>query len=203
VANYDFNNFRVRTVVKPLKTLAINGSLIVRDNDNPSFTQTPFPQPFGVTINSRIFSGSVDWTPNSKFDLSAGYTHTRVSSDAAIIFFLNFNETLGDSLYFMRDNFFFMNSRVQLHPRVTLFGGFRVNKDTGQGDRVPTSPTQILSSYPLKFSTLEGRLSINLLRQLDWNAGWQYFSYIEKTGLSRDYRANLAYVSLTFRFNRE
>ena len=204
VANYNFNNYRVRAVVKPTKTLAINGSLIVRTNDNPSITQTGFPQPFGVNINSRIFSGSVDWTPNSKFDLSAGYTHTHVDSDAAIIFFVaNAAQQLGHSLYFMRDNFVFLNSRIQLHPRAAVFAGFRVNKDTGQGDQLPTSPTEILSSYPLKFASPEIRLSVNLLKQLDWNAGWQYFSYDEKSSLTRDYRANLGYVSLTFRFNRE
>jgi hypothetical protein len=204
VANYNFNNYRARTVVKPAKTLAINGSLVVRNNDNPSITQTGFPQPFGVTINSRIFSGSIDWTPNSKFDLSAGYTHTHVDSDAAIIFFVaNATQRLGSSLYFMRDNFYFLNTRVQLHPRATIFTGFRINRDWGQGDRVPQSPTQIISSYPLTFGTPEARLSINLLRSLDWNAGWQYFSYHEKLDSTRDYRAHLAYVSLTFRFNRE
>jgi hypothetical protein len=203
VANYDFNNFRVRTIVKPTKTLAINGSMIVRKNDNPSLTQSEFPQPFGVTINNRAFSGSVDWTPSSKFDLSGGYTHTHVDSNAAIIFFLNFQETMGSSLYFMRDNFFFLNTRVQVHPRASVFAGFRVNKDLGQGDRVPASATQIITSYPLTFGSPEVRLSINLLKQLDWNAGWQYFSYSEKVGGTRDYRAHLAYVSLTFRFNHE
>jgi hypothetical protein len=203
VANYNVDNYRVRTIVKPTKTLAINGSVVVRNNDNPSVSQTGFPQPFGVTINSRIFSGSVDWTPNSKFDLSAGYTHTRVDSNAAIVFFINNAQQLGNSLYFVRDNFVFLNGHVQLHPRATIFAGFRVNKDTGQGDREPTSPTEIVSSYPLKFASPEARLSINLLRQLDWNAGWQYFSYDEKSFLTRDYRAHLAYVSLTFRLNRE
>src|SRR5215510_14009291 len=170
VANYDFDNFRVRTVVRPTKTLAINGSMIVRSNDNPSLTETGFIQPFGVAINSRIFSGSVDWTPNSKFDLSAGYTHTHVDSDAAIIFFVaNSTKQLGHSRYFMRDNFVFLNSRMQPHPRATVFAGVRVNKDTGQGSRFPLSPTEILSSYPLRFATPEVRLSINVLKQLDWN----------------------------------
>jgi len=203
VANYDVDNFRVRTVVRPTKTLSFNGSVITRNNDNPSVTQTGFPQPFGVTIKSRIFSGSVDWSPNSKLDLSGGYTHTHVDSNAAIIFFLNFQEKLGSSLYFMRDNFFFLNTRVQVHPRATVFAGFRVNKDLGQGSRLPTSATEIISSYPLTFASPEARLSINLLKHLDWNAGWQYFSYSEKLVNTRDYTAHMAYVSLTFRFNRE
>jgi len=204
VANYDFDNFRVRTVIKPTKTLAINGSMSVRSNDNPSLTETGFIQPFGVTINSRIFSGSVDWTPNSRFDLSAGYTHTHVDSDAAIIFFVaNATKQLGHSRYFMRDNFVFLTSRMQPHPRATIFAGVRVNKDTGQGSQFPLSATEIVSSYPLRFATPEARLSISLLKQLDWNAGWQYFSYAEKSILARDYRAHLAYVSLTFMFNRE
>ena len=84
-----------------------------------------------------------------------------------------------------------------------MFAGFRVNNYLGQGARFPISPTEIISSYPVTFGSPETRLSINLLKHLDWNAGWQYFSYAEKFTSSRDYTAHLAYVSLTLRFNRE
>ncbi|MGH9764776.1 MAG: hypothetical protein ACREDR_35225, partial [Blastocatellia bacterium] len=203
IANYDYTNVRVRTLIKPTKTLVINASLITKDNNNPAIIEPPFTQPFGATISSRTFSTSVDWTPSSKFFVSGGYTYNHLDSNASIIEFLNFAETLSSSLYFVRDHFFFVNSRVQLAKRVSAFGAFRINKDLGQGDRVPTSAAEILTSYPLRYSEPEARLTVNLNRHVDWNAGWQYYGYAETVTPVRNFRVHLAYVSLTLRMNRE
>ena len=43
---------------------------------------------------------------------------------------------LGHSLYFMRNNFFFVDTVAQLLPRVTLYAAYRINKDNGQGNRL-------------------------------------------------------------------
>jgi hypothetical protein len=51
--------------------------------------------------------------------------------------------------------------------------------------------------------TPEARLSINLRRWLDWNAGWQYFDYNDTFFPAQNYQAHIGYVSLTVRFNRE
>ncbi|HKV37662.1 MAG TPA: hypothetical protein VJX67_00505, partial [Blastocatellia bacterium] len=203
VGNYDVSNVRVRTLIKPTKTLAINASLVTKKNDNPSVTQAPVPAPFGVNISSRIFSTSLDWTPNSKLSLSSGYTYNHLNSDAAIIFFLNFAETQGTSLYFVRDSFFFFNTRVQVNPRLSFYTGFRIDSDSGQGSRTASSPSEIISSFPLHFISPEARFSVMVNKHIDWNAGWQYFDYNEKLGTNQDYRANTAYVSLTLRLNRE
>jgi hypothetical protein len=204
ISNYDYNNFRVRSLIKPTKTLLINTSLVTKNNDNPTLAPVGNAQvPFGVTVRSRFFSASVDWTPNQKFSLSTGYTYSHVDSDAAVILFLNFNQTQGTSLYFLRDNFAFATTRVQLHPRATLFAGFRLNKDTGQGDRTPSGPSVLISSYPMHLITPEARLSINLRRWLDWNAGWQYFDYNDQFFPAQNYQAHIGYISLTVRFNRE
>jgi hypothetical protein len=198
VANYDFTNFRVRNIIKPTKSLSINTSLVTKDNDNPSLTDQG--QNFGVNIKSRIFTSSVDWTPNSKFTFSGGYTLNRVDSVADVIFYLSGIPTAGQSLYFLRDNFFFFNTRVQFHPRASFYVGYRINKDLGQGDRKPTSTAILISSYPLHFLTPEARLTVRLQQHVDWNAGWQYYDYNEKFLSNQDYRANTGYTSLRFSF---
>jgi len=204
VANYDYTNFRVRNLIKPTKTLAINASLVTKNNDNPTLAPLGNVQiPFGVTAKTRIFTSSVDWAPNQKFSMSAGYTYSHVSTNAAIVIFIEKVLLPGTSLYFMRDNFFFATSRVQVHPRVTLFTGFRINRDTGQGDRVPASVREFISSYPMHLLTPEARLSVTMRRWLDWNAGWQYFNYNDEFFPAQDYHAHIGYVSLTVRFNRE
>ncbi|MBZ5535944.1 MAG: hypothetical protein LAO31_08310 [Acidobacteriia bacterium] len=198
LSNYNYTNFRVRTSVKPTKTLTFNASLVTRDNNNPALTQGG--QNFGVDAKGRIFSASADFSPNSKFTFTSGYTYNRLTSDSSIIFFLGGIQTTGTSLYFLRDHYFFFNSHVQLHPRVGLFFGYRIEKDTGQGDQVASSPSQLISSYPLQFHSPEVRLTFKLLEHLDWNAGFQRYDYKEKFLNNQNYRANLPYTSLRLYF---
>jgi hypothetical protein len=203
VANYDYTNIRLRNMIRVNKNMTINASLVSKDNDNPSVISPINPQPFGVNIINRIYSGSLDWTPTPKLYLSGGYTYDRLDSNASVILFFSEQQVIGSSLYFMRDSFFYINSRMQLHPRVSLYAGIRMNKDPGQGDRVASSPTEIISSYPLRFATPEGRLTVTANRHLDFNAGIQYYSYVEKLSTSQNFSASLAYISLTLKFNRE
>jgi len=203
VASYDYTNFRVRSLMRPRKTLAVNTSFVTYDNSNPTLAQvgTTFI-PFGVNFATRTFSSSVDWTPRPNLSVSGGYTYSHVDSDAAIVFFLNSVQTLGRSKYFLRDHFFFGTANIQVHPRVTLFVGFRVNHDPEQ-DLGPPSPVVLASSYPYQLATPEARVSVKMIKQLDWNAGWQYFDYHDKLFSNLSYRANIGYVSLTVRFNRQ
>jgi hypothetical protein len=87
IANYDYTSVRVRSILKPTSTLSINASVVTKDNTNPSLTDSITLQDFGADVNSRIYSGSVDWSPNAKFSLDGGYTHTHLTSDAVIVFF--------------------------------------------------------------------------------------------------------------------
>ena len=102
----------------------------------------------------------------------------------------------------MRDHFGFLNLYVQPHARVSFFGSYRIHKDTGQGDRVPTSPAIFISSYPLQFQSPEARISIKLHDHLDWNLGYQYFDYKERFFNNQFYHAHLPYTSLRIYFDR-
>ena len=201
LANYDYTNFRVRTNIKPTRTLLFNVSFMTKDNENPSLSlDTGVPTGLGVNVKSRIFSSWVDWTPPSRFAVSGGYTHTHIDTNADIIFFLSSVKQNGTSLYFMRNNYFFFNTRCQIVPRATLFVGYNINDDSGQGNRVPTSATQLLSSYPLRFQSPEAKLTVKITENIDWNAGWKYFGYKEKFLSNQDYRAHTSYVSLRIGF---
>ena len=203
VANYDFTNLRVRSILRPNRTLSFNASVVTKDNSNPSITEDN--RNFGVNTKSRTFSSSVDWSPNEKLSLSGGYTLSQLTSDAQIIFFLaNSAQTLGESRYFARDNFFFVNAYVQLHRRATLFAGYRVHKDPGQGDRIST-PTLFVGSFPYQFQSPEAKLVVKLHKNVDWIAGYQYFDYKEQfvNVIGQFYQAHLPYTSLRISFGRE
>jgi hypothetical protein len=202
VDNYDYSNFRLRSIVRMNRELSFNASIVTKDNTNPTLTPDFPRRDFGADINSRIFVGSVDWTPNQKFGLSSGYTHTHVTSQAQVIFFFNSVRQDGISRYFMKDNFAFINTFIQFHPRVSLTTGYRFQKDSGQGDRLPASPAELIGSYPLQFQTPEFRLAVKVAKNVDWIAGYQWYDYKEKFQNLQHYNAHLPYTSLRIYFDR-
>jgi hypothetical protein len=201
VGNYDFTNVRAKTRYTPNRQVTFSLAFISRDNSNPSEIGGVSLADFGVNIKSRVFTSAVDWAPTSKLSFSTGYNHNWVNSDAVInYFYLGVNFPTGHSQYFMRNHFFYFDATTQLHPRVTLYAAYRINKDNGQGNRV-TAPTTglLITSYPMSYQSPEGRLSIKINRRLDWNIGYQYYNYNESFLVGprpQNYHAHLPYTSL-------
>jgi hypothetical protein len=209
-ANYDYTSARIRNRIQVNDTLSFNVSAILRNNDNPSRTEDVVPADFSANTKTRIITGSADWTPNARFTTSAGYTFTKIDTDAAIIFFLNFRQTLGLSQYFSRDNSAYVNASAQLGPRLSVFGAYRIHDDSGAGDRSAPEPTVLISSYPYRYQTPEVRMAIRLNDRVDLNLGYQYYKFEQKfRNLNpderltlQDYTAHLPYVSLRFYMGR-
>ena len=202
VDNYDFTNVRVRSILRPTRAIAFNASLVTKNNENPAIAENG--RDFGVNIKSRIFTSSLDWSPNETFSLSGGYTRTNVTSDADIILFLNNVQTFAQSRYFMRDNFFFLTGYVRLFSRATLFGGYRLHNDPGQGTRI-SSPTMLIGSFPYEMQSPEAKLVFRVHKNVDWIAGYQYFGYEPSypNTSTQFYHAHLPYTSLRICFGRE
>ncbi|MGH9883376.1 MAG: hypothetical protein ACRD6N_18220, partial [Pyrinomonadaceae bacterium] len=137
IGNYDYTNIRAKSRYAPTRKLSFNLAVITKNNSNPSEIAGVSLQDFGVSIKSRVFTSTVDWAPTSRVSFSAGYNYNWVNSDAVVEYFFNsVRHPLGHSLYFMRNNFFYVDSVAQIVPRVTLFTAYRINKDNGQGNRV-------------------------------------------------------------------
>ena len=209
IGNYDFTNIRAKTRYKPSRTVSLNLAFITKDNSNPSEIAGVSLQDFGVNVKSRIFTSSVEWTPNSRLYLNTGYNHHWINSDAVVEYFFNsVQHPLGNSLYFSRNHFFFFDTVFQIVPRATLFASYRVNKENGQGDRIadPTgNPGTLIASYPMSFQSPEARLAIKLHHRIDWNIGYQYYNYNESTLVGprpQNYHAHMPYTSLRFYFGR-
>ncbi len=209
IGNYNYTNIRAKSRYKPTSRLAFNLALITKNNSNPSEIAGVSLEDFGVSVKSRIFSSSLDWTATSRFSISTGYNYHWINSNAKLdYFFNNVQHPLGNSLYFVRNNFFFVESVARVAPRVTLFTAYRINKDNGQGNRVadPTgNPGTLIASYPMSFQSPEARLAIKLHQRLDWNVGYQYYNYNESTIVGprpQNYHSHLPYTSLRLYFGR-
>jgi len=202
VDNYDFTNVRVRSILRPNRTLSFNASVVTKNNTNPSISEDN--RNFGVNVKSRVISTSLDWSPNERFAINGGYTRTNVTSDAEIILFLTSVKTFGQSRYFLRDNFVFVTGYVQLFSRATLFGGYRLHNDPGQGSRISTN-SSLIGSFPYEMQSPEAKLVFKLHKNVDWIAGYQYFGYEVPTPntSTQFYHAHLPYTSLRIYFGRE
>ena len=209
IGNYDYTNLRGKIRYKPTARLGFNLGLIAKNNANPSEIAGVSLEDFGVSIKSRIFTSSLDWTANSRFSISTGYNYHWINSNSRIDYFFNsVAHPGGFSLYYMRNNFFFVETVAQIAPRVTLFTAYRINKDTGQGNRVadPTGrPGTLIASYPMSYQSPEARLAIKLHHRLDWNVGYQFYNYNESTIVGprpQNYHAHMPYTSLRLYFGR-
>ena len=209
IGNYDYTNVRFKSRYKPNSRIGFNLAVITKDNANPSEIAGVSIEDFGVSTKSRIFTSSLDWTATSRFSVSGGYNYHWINSKAIIDYFFNgIEHPVGNNLYIVRNNFFFIETVAQIAPRATLFAAYRVNKDNGQGNRVadPTgNPGTLIASYPMSYQSPEARLAIKLHHRLDWNVGYQYYNYNESTLVGprpQNYHAHLPYTSLRFYFGR-
>jgi len=210
IGNYDYTNIRAKTRYSPNKNVSFNLALITKNNANPSEISGVSLRDFGVSTKSRLFTSTIDVTPNSRFSVSAGYNYNWLNSDAVIDYFFNsVQHPLGHSLNYIRNNYFFIDTTVQLHRRVTWFTSYRINDDNGQGSRIATptaSPGYLITSYPMSFQSPETRIAFKLHPRLDWNVGYQYYNYRESQLVGprpQNYHAHLPYTSLRFYFGRQ
>jgi hypothetical protein len=209
IGNYDFTNIRAKTRYKPTTRLTFNLAAIVKNNANPSEIAGVSLTDFGVSTKSRIFTSSLDWAATPRFSVTAGYNYHWITSKAIVDYFFNsIQHPQGNSLYYVRNNFFFVESVARIAPRATLFTAYRINKDNGQGSRAadPTgNPGTLIASYPMSFQSPEARLAIKLHDRLDWNVGYQFYNYRESTVVGprpQNYHAHLPYTSLRLYFGR-
>lgn len=210
VGNYNYTNIRARSRYAPTRTVSLNVAIIVKNNSNPSEIAGVSIQDFGVDVKSRIFTSSLDWAPTSHVSFSTGYNYNWARSNAVVDYFFNsIQHPLGHVLNYVSNNYFFFDTTAQLHPRVTLYAAYRVNKDTGQGNHFadPTGlPGLLVASYPMTFQSPEGRLAFKINRWFDWNVGYQYYNYSESPLVGprpENYHAHLPYTSLRLYFGRK
>jgi hypothetical protein len=240
IGNYNYTNVRAKSRWAPNRKVFLNLAFILRDNSNPSEVAGVSLSDFGANVKSRVFTSSVDWMPNTRFTLNMGYNYNWVNSDAVIQYYYQVPPAAslfhpnGQALYYQRLNYFFVDLTARLNRRMTLFTSYRLNHDGGQGNLlsdpvggpaitggvIPPGGTAavasnqggtLITSYPMSFNSPEARLAIMINRHLDWNLGYQYYSYNENNFLNtfpgsvraQNYHAHLPYMSLRLYFGRK
>ncbi len=197
--NYHYTNIRARSRWT-FDKLTVNVSAMTKDNTNPTFTVVAPTVDFTTRIKHRNLSGVVDWTPNSRFGFSGGYTYRYLTSYTPIIVPVTNVLRQGSSQFFVRDHYGFAEVTARVSSRLSFFGAYRVSRDLGQGSRSSSTIENLITSYPMRFDTPEVRAAIRLNRNIDWNIGYQYYNYKDIQTSFQNYRAHLPYTSIKVYF---
>jgi hypothetical protein len=102
-------------------------------------------------------------------------------------------------------------ARTKIQKRGTLYLGYNISKDTGDGRSVQnlglTDPAASflasVNTFPMTYQAPIARLSLRMSPKLQWNGGWEFFRYNQKFayfGYMPYYRAQTGYTSLTWTF---
>lgn len=102
-------------------------------------------------------------------------------------------------------------ARTTFLRRGTLYLGYNLTRDAGDGRLLQnlglTDPAAAylagFNTFPMTYQSPMARLSIKVLPNLQWNAGWQYYGYNQQFayfGYQPGYRAETGYTSVSWSF---
>ncbi|HEV3330936.1 MAG TPA: hypothetical protein VG096_08145 [Bryobacteraceae bacterium] len=175
-------------------------------NVNSPSPLTPF------SSHSRDYSANASWAPTDRFSLDASYTKLHLDTVSGLAFFAGDALQTFPTIYISNIHAGNFGAHLGLAPRVNLYVGYSITKDTGDGRGSAVLPeatgaVQTLFSsvqtFPLTYQSPLARLSIRITPKIRWNAGWQFYRYREEFGLVsflQNYRAHTGYTSVLWSF---
>jgi len=177
--------------------------------NNNSITLTAY------SSHARTYAANASWTPRAWLSFNADYSKLHLDTLGGLSFFDSGNLLQNQySLYISNLQTGNLGVRFVIGKRVDLYAGYSHVQDTGDGRSTatgagfgPTIPEfQIAQTFPLRFISPLGRLSVKLTNRVRWNVGYQYYGYHEDffTGQGflpdQAYRAHTGYTSVLWSF---
>ena len=187
-------------------TLLVSGATRIHYNTNSTSLSS-------YASRSRNYALDFSWVPSERLAVDAGYGKMHLDSLSGIAYFAGRRLVTGErSLYVSNVHAVNAGAHVALHPRCRLYLGYSRVEDTGDGRRSPLEPPAgsppttasplflAAQAFPATFESPSARLTVQLRRNLLWNAGYQYYGYREKFAASQGYRAHTGYLSVVWSF---
>jgi hypothetical protein len=219
----DFHNVRARVDYRQSKHLRFGATYRQMYNLNAPapvvFTSTYGPPPasyYSSHMRDLSANSSIVLNKNWSLDLSYGKAHhdtfanlwTELPGPNGVTIV-----SVPGNVYQYISNLHTVSimARTSIQKRGTLYLGYNISKDTGDGrskqDLGLTSPAASFlaaaSTFPMTYQAPLARLSLKLSEKAQWNFGWEFFRYNQKFayfGYQPYYRAQTGYSSLTFTF---
>ncbi|MBI1761894.1 MAG: hypothetical protein HYR56_10705 [Acidobacteria bacterium] len=194
VSPMDFQRVRARLSYLATDKLSFTGTVSTTDRTNP----TQFVE---NDSDYRAISFSTLWEPKDKLFVNFGYNYDHLFSTANIYYFIASQARTGKSLFYAKQDFFFLDTRVPLTKYVDLLLVYRYVHDHGAPGNAPvTGPNDIVTSFPLERHNPEARLAIHFNSHATLNVSYRHFSYNERNFFVQDYRSNIVTTGLRLTF---
>ena len=87
-----------------------------------------------------------------------------------------------------------LSARVSIRQRVDVSAGYSLVQDVGAPGLV------FPQTFPLRYLSPQGRVSLRIHEKNSWNAGYQYDGYHEDFSGLQNYRAHTGYTSMLWAF---
>lgn len=168
--------------------------------------------------HSRQYGIDGSWLPKNWFSIDASYTKLHLDTLGAINYFAAPVPSppqlvsTDQSRYISNIHTGNLAARVSIRQRVDVSVGYSLVQDVGDG-RVPLSGLSGLNlaapqstafsaaqTFPLRYLSPQGRISVRVNEKIRWNAGYQYYGYHEDFSGLRNYRAHTGYTSVLWAF---
>jgi hypothetical protein len=192
----DYTRVRVRGQIRVTDKIGVNAIFTSLDRTNPT------PQ-VENSSDSRSYTVAVNWEPNSRLWIDAGYDYHDLFATGDILYTTVINNATrrvsGKSLYYARINTFYANTRVGLTNRLDLLMLYYYISDRG-APPVSVGANDFVSTYPLRRHNPEARLAYRFNNNVTGNLSYRHYSYNERNFSFQDYQSNILTTSLRFTF---
>jgi hypothetical protein len=133
--------------------------------------------------------------------LNAGYNYDDMAATANIFYFIASQARTGKSIFYAKQDFFFVDTRIGITKYADLLLVYRYLRDKGApSSTLATSVNDFVTAFPLKRHNPEARIAVHLNRHVTANLSYRHFSYNERNFAVQDYRSNILTSSLRFTF---
>ena len=174
--------------------------------------------------HSRQFGADASWTPKNWFSIDASYNKLHLDTLGAVNYFTQVAGT-GPVQPVTTDRSYYVSNihtgnlaaRFSLRQRVDVSVGYSHVQDVGGPNAIfgslvnsslgfpatSVSPLLNVQSFPLRYLSPQGRISVRINEKLRWNAGYQNYGYHEDFPLFQSlqsYRAHTGYTSVLWAF---
>ncbi len=162
---------------------------------------------------SRQYGGDATWTISRTFFIDANYAKLHLDTLGTLNYFqrvgtTNVDVTSDRSYYVSNLHSANLAAHFTLGNRVDMSLGLSHIQDTGDGRATINGNAQYASvpvfqsvqTFPVRFTSPQGKLSVRINEKLRWNAGYQNYGYSEQFSLQQNFRAHTGYTSVTWAF---
>ena len=158
---------------------------------------------------SRTYSFSGSWTPGAWLTLDGGFTRLHLYTIGGIRYFLDQQPSpVQDSVYLSNINTGYFGVRIALRNRADLYLGYTRVQDVGDGRGTAQGPGigsplaifQVVQTFPMAYQSPVARISVQIRKNLRWNAGYQYYGYRQDFSLGQNFGAHTGFTSLSVSF---